>query len=109
MRPPIFSVTPMRSSGSRVDWKIVFVSFTKLIPRKIFSCIAKILVLMVTNVSKSALICLNSERAKGAEKASCRETVVQKSVFGESVSSLPPYEAQIKHMKNFSIKNLGPP
>ena len=32
----------------------------------------------------------NSEHAKGAEKASCRETVVQKGGFGESVSSLPP-------------------
>ena len=30
-----------------------------------------------------------SERAKGAAKASCGETVVQKGVFGESVSSLP--------------------
>ena len=30
-----------------------------------------------------------SERAKGVEKASCGETVVQKGVFGESVSSLP--------------------
>ena len=29
-----------------------------------------------------------SERAKGAEKASRGETVVQKGVFGESVSSL---------------------
>ena len=47
MRPPIFFVTPMRSSGSRVGWKIFFVIFTKLIPRKIFFCIAKILVLMV--------------------------------------------------------------
>ena len=28
--------------------------------------------------------------AKGAEKASCGETAVQKGVFGESVSSLPP-------------------
>ena len=37
----------MRSSGSRVDWKIFFVIFTKLIPRKMFFCIAKILVLMV--------------------------------------------------------------
>ena len=36
LRPPIFSVTPMRSSGSRVDWKIFFVIFTKLIPRKNF-------------------------------------------------------------------------
>ena len=33
---------------------------------------------------------LQSERTKGAEKASCGETVVQKGVFGESVSSLPP-------------------
>ena len=32
-----------------------------------------------------------SERAKGAAKASCGETVVRKGVFGESVSSLPPY------------------
>ena len=47
LRPPIFFVTPMRYSGSRVDWEIFFVSFTKLIPRKIFFCIAKILVLMV--------------------------------------------------------------
>ena len=47
LRPPIFSVTLMRSSGSRVDWKIFFVIFTKLFPRKIFFCIAKILVLMV--------------------------------------------------------------
>ena len=31
-------------------------------------------------------------RAKGAAKASCRETVVQKGVFGESVSSLLPYK-----------------
>ena len=31
-----------------------------------------------------------SERAKGAAKASCGETVVEKGVFGESVSSLPP-------------------
>ena len=28
---------------------------------------------------------------KGAAKASCGETVVQKRVFGESVSSLPPF------------------
>ena len=28
--------------------------------------------------------------AKGAEEASCGETVVQKGAFGESVSSLPP-------------------
>ena len=30
------------------------------------------------------------ECAKGAAKASCGETVVQKCVFGESVSTLPP-------------------
>ena len=33
---------------------------------------------------------INSECAKGAEKASCGEMVVQKGAFGESVSSLPP-------------------
>ena len=32
----------------------------------------------------------DSGRAKGAAKALCGETVVQKGVFGESVSSLPP-------------------
>ena len=37
----------MRSSGSRVDWKIFLVIFAKLIPRKIFFCSANILVLMV--------------------------------------------------------------
>ena len=31
-----------------------------------------------------------SGRAKGAAKGSCGETVVQKGVFGESVSSLHP-------------------
>ena len=46
LRPPIFSVTLMRSSGSRVDWKIFFVIFTKLIPRNNCFCIAKILVLI---------------------------------------------------------------
>ena len=55
----------MRSSGSRVDiaqklnksgqildqrWKIFFVIFTKLIPRRMFFCIAKISVLMVMNL-----------------------------------------------------------
>ena len=63
---PIFFVTPMRSLGSRVDiaqkpnksgqildqrWKIFFVIFTKLIPRRIFFCIANILVLMVCSFS----------------------------------------------------------
>ena len=32
----------------------------------------------------------HSECAKGAEKALCGETVVQKGALGESVSSLPP-------------------
>ena len=64
----------MRSSGSRVDiaqkpnksgqildqrWKIFFAIFTKLIPRSICFCIAKILVLMGTssfsNSSKAIL------------------------------------------------------
>ena len=31
LRPPIFSVTLMRSSGSRVDWKIFFVFFYEII------------------------------------------------------------------------------
>ena len=62
LRHRFFFVTPMRSSGSRVDiaqkpnksgqildqrWKTFFVIFTKLIPRRIFFCIANILVLMV--------------------------------------------------------------
>ena len=33
---------------------------------------------------------LESGCAKGAAKGSCGETIVQKGVFGESVSSLPP-------------------
>ena len=33
---------------------------------------------------------IRSERAKGVAKASCGEMVVQKGVFGESVSSLRP-------------------
>ena len=39
--------------------------------------------------SKHCARVLFSERSKGAEKASCRETVVQKGVFGASASSLP--------------------
>ena len=35
----------------------------------------------------------------GAEKASCGETVVQKGVFGESVSSLRPQGLLVKHLK----------
>ena len=42
----------------------------------------------ITLASDSAITI--SGRAKGAAKASCGETVVQKGVFGESVSSLPP-------------------
>ena len=38
--------------------------------------------------------------AKGAAKASCGETVVQKGVFGESVSSLPPQGLLLKHLKD---------
>ena len=34
--------------------------------------------------------CESSERAKGAAKASCGETVVQKGVFGESFLLFPP-------------------
>ena len=40
-----------------------------------------------------------SERAKGAAKGSCGETVVQKVFLGESVSSLPPYGFLLKHLK----------
>ena len=40
-----------------------------------------------------------SGRAKGAAKGSCGETVVQKGVFGESVSSLPPEGLLLKHLK----------
>ena len=35
----------------------------------------------------------------GAATASCGETVVQKGVFGESVSSLPPEGLLLKHLK----------
>ena len=38
--------------------------------------------------------------AKGAEKVSCGETVVQKGGFGESVSSLPPWGLLLKHPKS---------
>ena len=38
-------------------------------------------------------------RAKGAEKASCGQTVVQKSVFGESVSLSAPKSLLLEHLK----------
>ena len=31
LRPPIFFVTPMRSSGSRMDWKIYFCKFYEIL------------------------------------------------------------------------------
>ena len=43
------------------------------------------------------------ECVKGAEKASCGETVVQKGVFGESVSCLPPCSLLSKRPKNLRI------
>ena len=51
-------------------------------------------------VSRNFLLCnkkQTSECAKGAAKASCAETVVQNGVFGESVSSLPPFS--LKHLQ----------
>ena len=43
-----------------------------------------------------------SERAKGAEKASCRETVVQKGVLENPSSSLH-LALLLKHLKTFRI------
>ena len=57
----------MRSSGSRVDWKIFFVVFTKLIPRKNFFCTAKILVLMV----RFSIVC---QPCMIASQSDCRVT-----------------------------------
>ena len=45
-----------------------------------------------------------SECAKGAEKASCEETVVQKGVFQNSVSSLPPYRCFTENLKRADKK-----
>ena len=51
------------------------------------------------NINKFALTPLDPHPnwgcATGAEKASCGETVVQKGVFGESVSSLHPQGLQV--------------
>ena len=44
----------------------------------------------VSVLSNCPLILVTSGCAKGAAKGSCGETVVQKGIFGESVSSLPP-------------------
>ena len=44
-----------------------------------------------------------SERAKGAEKASCGETVVQIGVFGESVFSSAPLRFALKTPENLRI------
>ena len=57
---------------------------------------------------------LLSERAKGAENASCGETVVQKGVLGESVSSLPLLRfalttpENLKGSENFSEETDSP-
>ena len=48
-----------------------------------------------TEIYQSAL------KEQGAAKASCRETVVQKGVFGESVSSLPPQGLSLKTPERF--------
>ena len=50
--------------------------------------------------SEAFQIYQKKKRAKGAAKASCGETVVQKGVFGESVSSLPPLRFALKTHKN---------
>ena len=47
-------------------------------------------VLKILRRSKFTMRSKFSECAKGAAKALCGETVVQKGVFGESVSTLPP-------------------
>ena len=90
MAAPIFFVTPMRSPGSRVDiaqkpnksgqildqrLKIFFVIFTKLIPRRIFFCLAKILVLMVSRVLK-VIWGLRAESSKGSVAREVRNTGV---------------------------------
>ena len=43
-----------------------------------------------SNAMTTSFLLFLRGRAKGAAKASCGETVVQKVVFGESVSTLPP-------------------
>ena len=83
LRHRSFFVTPMRSSGSRVDiaqkpnksgqildqrWKIFCVIFTRLIPRRMFFCIANILVLMATIGYKNYYIA-DSKKLK-----SCNDT-----------------------------------
>ena len=50
-------------------------------------CVLKTLACQGLRVGPSKGI---SERAKGAEKVSCGETLVQKGVLGESAFSLPP-------------------
>ena len=44
-----------------------------------------------------------SERANGAEKASCRETVVEKGVFGESIFFSAPLRVALKTPENLRI------
>ena len=44
-----------------------------------------------------------SERAEGAEKASCRETAVHKDVFGESVFFIAPLRFALKTLEDLRI------
>ena len=44
-----------------------------------------------------------SERTKGAEKASCKETVVQKGIFGESVFFFVPLRFALKTLEALRI------
>ena len=44
-----------------------------------------------------------SERTKGAEKASCGETVVQKGTFGESVFFSAPSRFPLKTLENLRM------
>ena len=49
------------------------------------------------------LTLLKSEHSKGAEKASCRETVVQKGAFAESIFFSPPQGLLLIYLKTLEF------
>ena len=60
----------------------------------------------IDKVAVSDLTHVKSERAKGAEKASCWETVVQKGVLESPFSSLPPLGNSCQPLCNHYINNV---
>ena len=94
--PPLYPDTLQEATGSATPTSLIIANrrFEAILANRssvlIFFAAANRFVQSAGPPKFAGVVALFSARAKGAAKASCGETVVQKGVFGESVSSLPP-------------------